>query len=99
MISRRISGEEQQAGAPDGLILIPTMSPGLINFAQAACADFSCVSSFIAYSSICRTIGCETRLRAMALGFRTSITRPGNNHCMSKGEPLEYGRPGSEVGG
>ena len=36
MISRTISGDEQQAGAPEGLILIPTMSDGSTNLAQAA---------------------------------------------------------------
>src|ERR1700681_681033 len=88
MISRRISGEEQQAGAPDGLILIPTMSLGSTNFAHAACADFSSVNSFIACSSIWRTIDCETRLRTIAFGSRTSITRPGNNPGMPSGEGL-----------
>ena len=39
MISRMISGEEQQAGAPDGLILMPTMSLGSMNFAQASRED------------------------------------------------------------
>src|SRR2546430_12188955 len=36
MISRTSSGEEQQAGAPEGLILIPTTSVGSMNFNQAA---------------------------------------------------------------
>ena len=78
MISRTISGDEQHAGAPDGLILIPTTSLGRINFAHASRADLSPVNSFIARSSIRPTMGCETRLRTMALSSRTSTTRPGS---------------------
>src|SRR5207237_814020 len=46
-ISRMISGEEQHAGAPEGLILIPTMSAGPMNLAQAAGSELSLVSSFM----------------------------------------------------
>ncbi len=99
MISRTISGEEQQAGAPDGLILIPTMSWGSTNFAQAACADFSPVNSCIACSSIWCTIGCETRFPTMAFRSRSSITRPGRSPGMPSGEALYSGKPWSSMGG
>src|SRR5580704_12724378 len=79
MISRTISGEEQQAGAPDGLILIPTMSAGSTNLAHAAEADFSPVNSFIPRSIMPRTTGCETRLLTIEFESWTSTTRPGNS--------------------
>src|SRR6266480_6159746 len=88
MISRTISGEEQQAGAPDGLILIPTISWGSTNLAHAACADCFPVSSFIACSSIWPTIGCETRLRTIEFGLWISITRPGKSPGMPRGDAL-----------
>src|SRR5256886_1958572 len=47
MISRTISGEEQQAGAPEGLILMPTTSVGSINLAHAARSEPWPVRSFI----------------------------------------------------
>ena len=92
MISRTISGEEQQAGAPDGLILMPTTSFGSINFAHAACADFSPVNSNIARSSMPCTIGCETRFRMMALGSRISTTRPGKSPGIPSGDGFVSGQ-------
>src|SRR3954469_4267432 len=79
MISRTISGDEQQAGAPDGLILIPTMSEGSTNLAQAARNEGSPVNSFIPRSIIPRTTDCDTRLRTMDSEWLTSTTVPGNN--------------------
>src|SRR4029077_15942110 len=82
MISLTISGDEQQAGAPDGLILIPTMSEGSTNLAQAAATECSPVNSFIPRSIIARTTCCETRLRTTELESVTSTTRPGNSPGM-----------------
>src|SRR5438105_13415278 len=82
MISRTISGDEQHAGAPDGLILIPTISEGSTNFAQAAATVRSPVNSFMPRSIMARTIGCATRLRTMDFESETSTTRPGNNPGM-----------------
>src|SRR6202021_2620400 len=93
------SGEEQQAGAPEGLILIPTMSLGSTNLAHAACTDFSPVNSFIECSSIWRTIGWDTRLRTIAFDLRTATTRPGNSPGIPSGEGLKSARPGSSLGG
>src|SRR5580704_8521582 len=88
MISLMISGEEQQAGAPDGLILIPTMSAGVTNFAQAAALLVSPVSSFIPRSSITLITGCETRLFTIERESNSSITRPGYKPGMRSGEGL-----------
>src|SRR5580765_7648858 len=82
IISLTISGDEQQAGAPEGLILIPTMSEGSTNFAQAAATERSPVNSVMPRSIMDRTTGCETRFRAMAFGLETSTTRPGNSPGM-----------------
>src|ERR1700739_1786038 len=88
IISRTISGEEQQAGAPDGLILMPTTSFGSINLAHESFADFSPVNSFIAWSSKRRSTGRATRLRTIAFWSRTSITRPGNSPGIPSGDGL-----------
>src|SRR5437016_8215242 len=72
-ISRMISGEEQHAGAPEGLILIPTMSAGPMNLAQAAGSELSLVSSFMPRSIMTLISGCATRLRAIALALETKV--------------------------
>src|SRR5256885_8882120 len=93
IISRTISGDEQHAGVPEGLILMPTTSLGSRNFAHAAVTELSPVSSFIPRSSMRCTTRCETRLRAMELGSEISITRPGNNPGIPSGEDLLCGSP------
>src|ERR1700730_10124680 len=82
MISLTISGDEQQAGAPDGLILTPTISEGSTNFVQAAATERSLVNSFMPRSILARTHGWETRLRTIEFESETSTTRPGNNPGM-----------------
>src|SRR3984893_1160740 len=93
MISRTISGDEQQAGAPDGLILMPTISDDSTNLAHAAGTDRSPVNSFIPRSIMLRTTGCETRLRTMEFESWTSTTRPGNNPGIPSGEDLACRSP------
>src|SRR6476660_9713244 len=99
MISRTISGDEQQAGAPEGLILIPTTSEGSTNLAQAAATDRSPVNSFIPRSIISRTTGCETRLRTMDFESVTSTTRPGNSPGMPSGDLAGFGPWTTSIGG
>src|SRR5581483_5121808 len=99
IISRTISGDEQHAGVPEGLILIPTTSLGPINFAHAAVTELSPVSSFIPCSSIWCTTGCETRLRTIEVGFEISTTRPGNNPGIPSGDGLPCGSPCPSMGG
>src|SRR6266550_8345131 len=99
MISRTSSGEEQQAGAPEGLILIPTTSVGSMNFNQAALTVLSSVSSFIPSSSMRRMIPCETRFPAMDRGSETCTTRPGNKPGIRRGEGLKSFRPHTWIGG
>src|SRR5215470_18006737 len=86
IISRRISGEEQQAGAPDGLILRPTISCGSMNRAQASRPELAPVSSFMARLSIWPTIGCATRFLTMAFDSGTSTTLPGNKPGIPRAE-------------
>src|SRR5207253_9963400 len=93
MISSTISVEEQQSGAPERLILIPTVSAVSINFAHAARTDLSPVKSFIPSSSIRRTTGCETRFRTIEPGSEISTTRPGNSPGIPSGDGLACGRP------
>src|SRR6267154_447962 len=85
-ISLTISGEEQQAGAPEGLILMPTMSFGSMNLLHASRTSCAPVNSHNARSSIRRMTGCETRLDTIAWGSATSTTRPGKSPGMRKGE-------------
>src|SRR2546423_12125127 len=99
IISRTSSGEEQQAGAPEGLILIPTTSVGSMNFNQAALTVLSPVSSFIPSSSMRRMIPCETRFPAMDRGSETCTTRPGNKPGIPRGEGLKYFREHTWIGG
>src|SRR5437870_3734390 len=99
MISRIISGEEQQAGAPEGLILMPTTSVGSINLAHAARRERSPVSSFIPCSIMRPTTGCETRFRTMDFGSESSTTRPGNNPGIPSGDCLTCGNPCTSIGG
>src|SRR5256884_6599114 len=99
MISRTSSGEEQQAGAPEGLILIPTTSVGSMNFNQAALTVLSSVSSFIPSSSMRRMILCERRFPAMDRGSETCTTRPGNKPGIPRGEGLKSFRPHTWIGG
>src|SRR5437899_8622639 len=97
-ISRMISGEEQHAGAPEGLILIPTTSAGPMNLAQAAGSELSLVSSFMPRSIMTLISGCATRLRAIALALETSTTRPGNSPGIPNGDGLTCGRPCVSIG-
>src|SRR6266567_384311 len=99
MISLTISGDEQQAGAPDGLILIPTISEGSTNFAQAAAVERSPVNSFMPCSIMARTTGCETRLPAMEVGSETSTTRPGNSPGMPSADLAGRGPWTISIGG
>src|SRR5882724_1988851 len=99
MISLTISGDEQQAGAPDGLILIPTISVGSTNLAQAAATEYSPVSSFMPRSIMERTTGCETRLRTMEFEWETSTTRPGNNPGMPSADLAGRGPWTMSIGG
>ena len=99
MISRTISGDEQQAGAPDGLILMPTISEGSTNFAQAAATERSPVNSFIPRSIMSRTTGCETRLRTMEFESVTSTTRPGNNPGIPSADLAGFGPWTTSIGG
>src|SRR5438128_11973891 len=98
-ISRMISGEEQHAGAPEGLILIPTMSAGPMNLAQAAGSELSLVSSFMPRSIMTLISGCATRLLAITLAFETSTTRPGIGPGIPTGDGLTCGRPCIAIGG
>src|SRR5438477_10913325 len=91
--SRTISGEEQQAGAPEGLILIPTTSAGSTNLAHAAGIELSPVSSLRPCSNMLLISACATRLRRIESGFETSTTRPGNSPGIPKGEGLVRCRP------
>src|SRR5215471_3946809 len=93
MISRTISGEEQQAGAPEGLILTPTTSLGSTNLAQAARNEPSPVNSFNPRSIMPATTACDTRLPTMALAADTCTTRPGYNPGIPSGEACAGGRP------
>src|SRR5207244_2984284 len=68
-ISRMISGEEQHAGAPEGLILIPTMSAGPMNLAQAAGSELSLVSSFMPRSIMTLISGCATAIASDRVGI------------------------------
>src|SRR5256885_16961902 len=99
MISRTISGEEQQAGAPEGLILMPTTSVGSITLAHAARNERSPVSSFIPCSIMRPTAGCETRFWTIDFGSDSSTTRPGNNPGIPSGECLTCGNPCTSIGG
>src|SRR6476620_5943312 len=99
MISRTISGDEQQAGAPEGLILIPTTSEGSTNLAQAAETDRSPVNSCIPRSIMSRTTGCETRLRTMDFESVTSTTRPGNSPGIPSGDLAGFGPWTTSIGG
>src|SRR5271169_2764022 len=99
IISLTNSGEEQHAGAPDGLIFTPTTSFGSTNFANAASVEFSPVNSFNPRSSISCTIGCETRLSTIARASATSTTRPGNNPGIPKGDFLPSGASRTSIGG
>src|ERR1041384_4075523 len=85
-ISRIISGDEQQAGAPEGLILIPTTSLGSMNLDHAARSELSPVNSFMPLSIIRATTGCDTRLATIACGDETCTTRPGYSPGMPNGE-------------
>src|SRR5919108_2893008 len=99
IISRTISGEEQQAGAPDGLILIPTMSLGATNLAHAARIELSPVSSRMPRSIIRAITGCDTRLPTIASGENNSTTRPGNRPGIPSLDDLASGRPCTSTGG
>src|SRR3989442_13921927 len=80
-ISRMISGEEQHAGAPEGLILIPTMSAGPMNLAQAAGSELSLVSSFMPRSIMTLISGCATRLRdRVGIGDLDHASRKQSRH-------------------
>src|SRR5438876_7353155 len=68
-ISRMISGEEQHAGAPEGLILIPTMSAGPMNLAQAAGSELSLVSSFMPRSIMTLISGCANAIARDRVGI------------------------------
>ena len=92
-------GDEQQAGAPEGLILIPTMSEGSTNLAQAAATERSPVNSLIPRSIMARTTGCETRLRTMDFESVTSTTRPGNSPGMPSGDLAGFGPCTTLIGG
>src|SRR6202008_1061865 len=98
-ISLTQPGHEQHAGAPEGLILIPTTSVVSTNFAQAARTEDSPVSSFIPCSSIWRTMGCETRFRTMDRGSDTSTTRPGYNPGIPRSERFPSGASCTSMGG
>src|SRR5437879_12086468 len=98
-ISRMISGEEQHAGAPEGLILIPTTSAGPMNLAQAAGSELSLVSSFMPRSIMTLIWGCATRLRAIALALESSNTCAGNSAVIPKGDGLTCCRSGLSLGG
>src|SRR5256886_11468544 len=99
MITRTISGEEQQAGAPEGLILTPTTSVGSINLDHASRSELSPVSSFIPCSIMRPMMGCETRFRTIDFGSDSSTTRPGNNPGIPSGECLACGNPCTSIGG
>src|SRR5271165_527982 len=99
IISLTSSGEEQQAGAPDGLILIPTTSFGSMNFASAACADGSPVSSFSPRSNISCTIGCETRFLTIDRLSAISTTRPGNSPGIPRGDFFLHGASCTSIDG
>src|SRR5207244_12454397 len=98
-ISRMISGEEQHAGAPEGLILIPTTSAGPMNLAQAAGSELSLAGSFMPRSRMTLISGCATRLRALALALETSHTPPGTSPGLANAVVVPCGIPrGSTVG-
>src|SRR5438270_9394175 len=99
IISRTISGEEQHAGAPEELILIPTTSLGSTNFAQAARTELSPVSSLSPRSIIFPTRGWETRLATIALGSEIWITRPGYKPGIPSGDGFANGAPWTSMGG
>src|SRR5437773_10437387 len=92
-IARMISGEEQHAGAAEGLVLIPTMSAGPMDLGPAAGSELSLVRSFMPRSIMTLISGCATRLRAIALALETSTTRPGNSPGIPNGDGLTCGRP------
>ena len=99
MISRTNSGEEQHAGAPDGLILIPTTSFGSTNFANAAVVEFSPVNSFSPRSQhlVYHRLGDSVSRNARASA--TSTTRPGYNPGMPNGDFFAKGASCTSIGG
>src|SRR2546430_13852292 len=99
MISRTISGEEQQAGAPEGLILMPTTSVGSINLAHAARSEPWPVRSFIPCSIMRPHDGLRNAVPHNRFRIRQFHHSARKQSRHSQRECLTCGDPCTSIGG